>query len=153
MDQFNLVAVRILKEGQHRGPSGLHRTGLPNHLAPLGLDRRTGGVHILDTKGDVAVGITEVIGVGIPVVGQLQNGVVALGAEPDKSQGETTVGVVPAPQQGHAKHVGIEGQRALQISDPKHGVQHPHGRRSALVITPTFWPGVVDDNRGAQGDP
>jgi len=35
--------------------------------------------------------------------------------------------ILLAAQQPHAEHLGVEGQGAVQIAHPEHGVQQSHG--------------------------
>jgi hypothetical protein len=86
-----------------------------------------GGLGVVDLEGDVAVAGAEVVGGGVPVVGQLEHGGLGLGAVADEREGEAAVRVVAAAQQLHAEHVGVEGERALQVADPEHGVEDAHG--------------------------
>ncbi|MNI93117.1 hypothetical protein D3C73_1510140 [compost metagenome] len=78
-------------------------------------------------------------------MGQLDHAVVRLVAVADEGQGELAIRIILAPQQGHAQHVGVEGDGFIQIADSQHGVQQSH-RGSPLYgptnANPGFWPGV-----------
>ncbi len=107
----------------------LHRPRLTHHPATLATDGGTGGADVVHPEGNVAIAITQLIGTGIPVVGELQHRLLRLRPVTQEGQGETAGGVVLAPQQLHAEHLGVEGDGLVQIPDPEHGVKHPHGAR------------------------
>ena len=130
-----------------------HRSGLTHHPTALAADGGTGAADVLNPEGDVTVGITELVGVGVPVVGELQHRLLRLRPVTEEGQGETTRGVVLAPQQLHAQHLGVEGNGLVQIPDPEHGVEHPHGAWFPDVIVQPFWLGANGHNARAGGDP
>src|SRR5690606_20597037 len=73
LDEFDLVAVRILDEGDDRG-AVLHGAGFAGDLAAFCLDPVTGFVGIVDFDGDMAVAGAQVVFLGVPVVGQFDGG-------------------------------------------------------------------------------
>jgi len=123
--QFDRVAVRILDEGDD-GAAGIHGSGFANDLATPGANPFCGGLNVVDFDGDVPVTITQVVALSAPVVGKLQDRLVAFVAVADERQRELAIRIVLLAQQAHAEHVSVEVDRALQISDPKHGVKNSH---------------------------
>lgn len=97
----------------------------------------------------MAISVTELVVIGIPVVRQLEHRVLTLIAVTHKRQGETARGVLLTTQKTHSQHLGVEAQRALQIPYPEHGVQHAHLRRSPGLSQH----GAKAHKGGAGGDP
>src|SRR5690554_1479596 len=124
--QFDLVAVGVFDEGEDAGAVH-HGTGFAHDLAAGGLDLFAGLVDIIHFDGDVTVAGTQVVAGGVPVVGQLQHGVLGFVTVADEGQGKTPFGVILAAQQGHAQYFGIEGDGFLQVAHAEHGVQNAHG--------------------------
>ncbi len=131
----------------------LHRARLTHHPAALAADGGTGAANVFHPEGDVAVGIPQLVGAGVPVVGELQHRLLRLRPVTQEGQGEAATGVLLAPQQLHAEHIGVEGNGPVQIPDPEHGVEHPHGARFPDVNVQAFWPGANGHNARAGGDP
>ena len=130
-----------------------HRSGLTDYPTALAADGGTGAADVLNPEGDVTVGISELVGVGVPVVGELQHRLLRLRPVTQEGQGEASTGVLLAAQQLHAEHIGVEDNGAVQIPDPEHGVEHPHGARFPDVNVQAFWPGANGHNARAGGDP
>src|SRR5690606_24042669 len=105
--QFDLVAVGVFDEGEDAGAVH-HGTGFAHDLAAGGLDLFAGLVDIIHFDGDVTVAGTQVVAGSVPVVGQLQHGVLGFVTVADEGQGKTPFGVILAAQQGHAQYFGIE---------------------------------------------
>src|SRR5690606_29805093 len=101
--QFDLVAVGVFDEGEDAGAVH-HGTGFAHDLAADGLDLFAGLVDIIHFDGDVTVAGTQVVAGGVPVVGQLQHGVLGFVTVADEGQGKTPFGVILAAQQGHAQY-------------------------------------------------
>ena len=137
LDQLDAVAIGILHEGDHGG-AALHRPGVAHDAAALGADRRAGGLDVLTTDGDVPIGVTQGVSVGVPIPGELEHRSFALVAVAHESEGVAARLVIAAAQQAHAQNLGVEGDRTLQVADPKHGVEQTHG---GLPVSP-FWPAM-----------
>src|SRR5690606_33537467 len=90
LDQFDLVTIRILDEGDD-GRAVLHRSGLAHHLAATGADVVARLRRVLDLERDVAVGGAELVLVHAPVVGQFQHGAVLLVLVADEGERELAV--------------------------------------------------------------
>src|SRR5260370_29043587 len=124
LDQFNLVAVRILDESDHRGAE-LDRTGRARDLAAGLGDLLAHAVDIGHADGEMAETGAEFVGLLLaPVVGQLDGAVLALVAVADKGQGVLAGRHVALAQQLHAHRPGIEGERLVEILHADHRVQH-----------------------------
>jgi hypothetical protein len=128
LDQFDAVAVGVLDEGDH-GAAVLHRPGLAHHLAAAALDPGAGGVGIVDLDRDVAEAGAEVVAFRAPVVGELDHGAFGFRAVADEGEGEPAVRIILPAQQAHAEYFGVEPERALEVTDPEHGVQYAHRGR------------------------
>src|SRR5260370_7613077 len=86
LDQFNLVAVRILDESDHRGAE-LDRTGRARDLAAGLGDLLAHAVDIGHADGEMAETGAEFVGLLLaPVVGQLHAPVLPPPAVPHKAQ-------------------------------------------------------------------
>src|SRR3990167_1269656 len=141
--QLDLVTVRVFDEGQDAA-AVLHRPRLAGDLAAKGTDVITGLVDIRHFQGDMAVAGAQLIAVHTPVVGQFDHAVVRLVAGADEGQGELAVRVILAPQQGHAQHVGVEGDGFIQIANSQHGVQQSHQVSPRRINSnPGSWPGLA----------
>ena len=121
LDELDLVAVGVFDEGDDRR-AVLHRAGFASDLAAAFLDLVTGFVGIVDFQGDVAVAAAQVVLVGVPVVGQLDDGAFGLVLVADKGQRELAVRIVVAAQDAHAEHVGVEVDGFVEVADSQHGV-------------------------------
>jgi hypothetical protein len=75
----------------------LHRAGLTHNAAAALADGGTGGVDVVDADGDVAIASANLVGGGVPIVGELQDGAVVFLAIAHESEGEAALGVVTAP--------------------------------------------------------
>src|SRR5690606_6274746 len=133
LDELDLVAVRVLDEGDDRG-AVLHGAGLARDLAAFLLDLFTGVVGVFHFQGDMAVAVAQVVAGGVPVVGQLDDGAFAFILVADEGQGELAVGVVFAAQHAHALDIGVEIDGLVQVADAQHGVQETHGEFLVLVM-------------------
>src|SRR5581483_7285499 len=131
LDELDLVAVRVFDEGDHRG-AVLHRPGLAGDLAAAPLDLGAGLVGVVHLQRDVTVGRAKLVLVDAPVAGELELGAAdLLAVDPlvvaEEGEGELAVGVVPPRQQLHPQDLGIEGDGAVEIADPQHGMEDAHG--------------------------
>src|SRR3954471_6017003 len=115
LDELDLVAVRVFYE-RDDGGSMLHRTGFARNLAALRFYRFAGFVGVVHFERDMAISIAELIGFGIPVVRELEDGGIFLAAVADEGQREFAVREILLAQQLHAQHAGVEIERALQIA-------------------------------------
>src|SRR5262249_43269284 len=122
LDQLDLVAVRIFDEGDLRA-AVLHRARLADDLGPLAPELVAGLVDVVDAERDVPGGGG---GLGVPVVRELDHGVIALVTVADEGQCESPAGIVVPTEKPHAQHVAVEAERALEVSDPEHRMEHPH---------------------------
>src|SRR2546428_855443 len=134
LDQLDLVAVGILDEGD-LGAAVLHRPGLAHDPGPLGAQLVAGAIDVLDAERDVPEAGAELVELRVPVVRELEDGVVALVAVADEGEREAAVRVVLAAQEPHAEHVAVEAERALEVPDPQHGVEHAHGGTVPLAAS------------------
>ncbi len=105
----------------------LHWPGLADDPGPLGAQLVAGAIDVLDAERDVPEAGAELVALRVPVVRELEDGVVALVAVADEGEREAAVRVVLAAQGPHAEHVAVEAERALEVPDPQHGVEHAHG--------------------------
>ena len=65
-----------------------HRAGLANDSAASGADFITGAVNIVDANGNMAVAITQIVVLGVPIVSQLQRRLLALVGVAYESEGK-----------------------------------------------------------------
>src|ERR1700686_1535086 len=80
LDQLDLVAVRILREGDHGG-SVLHGACLPRDDAAAALDLGAGRLGVVHLDGDMAVAGAQLVTRRVPVVGQLEGRLLGLRPE------------------------------------------------------------------------
>jgi hypothetical protein len=83
----------------------------------------------------MAVAGPDLVGSGIPVVGQFEHRVGRFVAVADESQRKSSVRIVGAPQLAHAEHLSVEGKCTIEVADAQHGMKYSHGNSSAV------WPG------------
>src|SRR5258706_5849489 len=126
LDELDLVAVRVLDEGDHAA-AVLHRAGLARHLAATCLDFLARFIGVLDRDRDVAEAAAEFVLFDAPVVGQFDDRAGGVVLVADERQRELALRVILAAQYPHAEHAGVERDRAFQIADPEHGVKYSHG--------------------------
>lgn len=122
-----LGCIRVLDERQDAGAM-LHRPRLTGDLAATGADVCAGLVDIFDFQGNMPVAVAQLVFFHAPVVGQLDHAVVRLVAVADEGQGELAFRIILAAQQGHAQHLGIEGDGFFHVADAQHGMQQSHVR-------------------------
>ena len=134
--------VRILDEGQD-ARAVLHRARFAGDLATAAANILAGLVDVLDFQSDVAVSGTQLIVLDAPVVGQLDHTVMRLVAVTDEGQGELAVRIILAAQQGHAQHLGVEGDGFVQIADTQHGMQQSHQVSPFQKAEPRHLAGVL----------
>src|SRR2546429_41564 len=77
LDELDLVAVRILDEGDDAAAE-LHRAGLARDLAAARLYHLARLVRVGHRDRDVPEAVAEVVGLGVPVVRELDHRVLAL---------------------------------------------------------------------------
>src|SRR5207245_2620624 len=92
LDQLDLVAVRVLDERDLGAPM-LHRPGLAHDPGPLGPQLVARAVDVLDADRDVPEAGTDLVALRVPVVRELEDGVVALVAVADEGEREAAVRV------------------------------------------------------------
>src|SRR5262249_43029288 len=97
LDQLHLVPVRILDE-RGRPSAMLQRTGLARHLGALGAQSLDRLVDAVDAQRHVAVGSAEIVCVGVPVVGELEDRLLILRTISDERQRESARRVVLLPE-------------------------------------------------------
>ena len=112
-----------------------HRPRLAHNASSFLGDAGTSASDVFHTKCDVPITVTKVISAGVPVVGELQHRLVPLRSVSNEGQREPSTRVVLAAEQLHAEQLRVEGDGPLQIPDPEHGVEHPHGLGSFLDIS------------------
>ena len=105
----------------------LHGTRITSDLDPLLPQVVTGGVHVGHSDGDMAEAVADVVLVRVPVVGQLDDGGVILGAVTHEGVGEAAGLVVLLLQDLHPQSVTVEFEAFIQVLDPNHGVNDSHG--------------------------
>src|SRR5262249_6689652 len=79
-----------------------------------------------DAQRDVAVRRAHLVLLHTPVVGELELGVLGVPPVAQEGERELPTRVVLARDELHAERVLVEGDRALEITDPQHRVQDPH---------------------------
>ncbi len=115
-----------------------HRPGLAHDLAAALTDTFAGGGCILYGDRDVPETVAEVVLGRVPVPGELDHRVLRLVAVSDERERESPVRVFVAAQQIHPEHLGIKGERTVEVADPYHRVQDPHVRTSRQFPAPAF---------------
>ncbi len=125
LHKLDLVTIRILDEGNDR-LSMFHGSWWTAYLTAIARDRGAGRLGILDLDRDVPKACSPFVARHIPVVGELQDRLFALGSIADKGEGKATFGVVFAPQKSHAKRAFIELERPVQVGHSQHGVGYAH---------------------------
>ena len=88
IDQLNPVPVGILDKS-NVGVAVLHRAGLADNFSALAAQLIAGFANALDSDSQVAEGIADIILVRVPIISQLDNGVLGF----IERQGETTRGI------------------------------------------------------------
>ena len=73
LDQFNFVAVRILNKRDDRR-AVFHGARFTNDIAAACPDGITGGIGVFDLEGDMTIASAQLVMIGIPIVGQLNDG-------------------------------------------------------------------------------
>ena len=87
VDEFDLVAIRVLDEGDF-GSSVFHRTRFADDLSPLAAKCLTCLVDIIDPDRNVAEGISQIVLIGVPVIGEFDHTFFGLRTKPNKGIGE-----------------------------------------------------------------
>src|ERR1700730_9285975 len=101
-----------------------HWTGWPRYLDARGGESLASLVYVGHPDREVAKGAAQRVGFGlIPVVGQLDHGIVGLVAISDKGESELAGRVIAFAQQLHTEQLGIEIQRGVEIAHPDHRMQ------------------------------
>src|SRR5262249_7018085 len=117
LDQLDLVAVRVLDEGDDASAM-LHRPRRTRDLDAFLCEIRAGTVKVGHADSEMAEAAADGIGLLLaPIMGQLDHRIVVLVAIADEGQRELAAGIVLAPQQLHAEVAGIEIDRFLQVED------------------------------------
>jgi hypothetical protein len=75
----------------------------------------------------VAIAGADLVVLDAPVVGQFDHCAILFVLVADEGEREFPVRIVVAPEQAHAEHLGVEGQRLVEVADSEHGVQESHG--------------------------
>ena len=109
----------------------LHRAGLADDFDALCAKLVADAVDIVDAERDVAEAAADVVALRVPVVRQLEYGVLGLVTVADEGQREASRRIVLPPEQSHAERLAVEGERALEVPDAQHGVEHPHAQTLA----------------------
>src|SRR5262249_19143077 len=76
---------------------------------------------------DVAIPGADVVALGVPVPGELEDRLLVLRAEPHEGEREAAARVVLAPQEPHPEHLAVEAQGLVQVVHAQHGVEQAHG--------------------------
>src|SRR5439155_4429535 len=66
-----------------------------------------------------------------PVVRQLEYGVLGLVTVACEGWREASCRIVLPPEQSQAERLAVEGERALEVPDAQHRVEHPHAQTLA----------------------
>src|SRR5690606_11935098 len=102
LDQLDLVAVRILDEGDH-GTAVLHRPGRARDLHTLLLQTLTGAIDIRHADRKMAeTGAVGIVFLLAPIVSQLQDRMVCFVTIADEGQGEFASRIVLPPKNLHS---------------------------------------------------
>src|SRR5262249_15011764 len=91
---------------------------------------------------DVAVAAAQLVPVDAVVVGELDLGVLGIGAVAEERKVVLLFGSIGGAQQPHAEHLRIEVDRALEVADPQHGVEDSH-RASKIRQVVVAWANSV----------
>lgn len=132
LNQFNPVAVWVLDEGDvfcicPVGRCCRHGTRLSEDRGVGGFEQSAGRVDIAAFQRNVAVGVAHGIGPVGPVMRQLNDRAGAFFSVSEKGQCELTLRIALPSHESHTQQRGVEGYGALQVGNPKHGVQQTCG--------------------------
>src|SRR5215510_13626449 len=99
LDQLDPVAVRVLDEGD-LGRAVLHGSGLAHDAGALLAELLAAAVDVVDAEGDVPEARADLVAVGVPVVGQLEDRRrLLLAAVPDEREREPAARIVVAAEE------------------------------------------------------
>src|SRR6266852_1898534 len=116
LDQFDLVAVRILDE-RDLDAAELHRARLAHDLDALVLERRASLVDVVAADREMAERGTLIVFRRAPVVGQLDDRAIRDFTVADEGQRELAVGVVALAEQLHTERVAVKLERLVEVVD------------------------------------
>src|SRR5262249_43533692 len=83
-------------------------------------------VDVVDAERDMPVAVSDLVARRVPVVGELDLGVLRVLAVAQEGEGELAFGKVFARDELHPEHVAVERDRALEITHAQHGVEDAH---------------------------
>src|SRR5262249_7717932 len=104
-----------------------HGPRFAHDLDPFFLQFFAGLICVGNADGQMAESAAQFVALGVPVVSELDDGVVLLVAVADERERELAAREILLTQKFHAKLFAIEVERLLQVSDSNHGVQQLHG--------------------------
>src|SRR5579862_2555653 len=122
LDQLDLVSVGILDERDDRRAMR-HRAGLAHHVDAFGLQIRARLVRVRHADRQMTEAGAHVVALGIPVVGEFDDGVVVLITITDEGEGELAAWKVLLAQQLHPELIAVELQRLGEVVDANHCMQ------------------------------
>src|SRR5262249_9561571 len=124
LDQLDLVAVGIFDE-RDDSRAEFHRPRRTRDLAARLGDLLAHAVHVRHADSELPEAGAELVGLLlIPVVGQLDYGMLLFVAIADESQRVLAFRDLTLAQHLHAHRTGVEGQRLVEVLHPNHRVEH-----------------------------
>src|SRR5699024_3213498 len=90
LDELDFIAVRILDKGNNSS-AVFHRACFTDNVAAIVFDFVTSGIGIFYLNGNMAVPVAQIVGRGIPVIGELDNSAFAFLLITDKGQSKATI--------------------------------------------------------------
>ena len=125
--QLDFVAVGIFEKGNRVAVAPVfHRTRLAHDLDAFGAKLFAGFVNIGHAKRDMTEPIADIIGVRVPVVGQLDDRIGLFRTIADEDIGKAAGLVVSFLSELHAEAVAIEFQTLIEIIYANHRVDDFH---------------------------
>lgn len=122
LNELDFVSVGVFDEGNDCSAMH-HRTCFTNDFSAFFFNTFTRLVGVVDFNGNMSVGITQIILLRIPIVGQFQNRAVGFVAVTDEGKGKSAFGIVFSAEQFHAQNVLVKIEGFFEIAHAEHSME------------------------------
>ncbi len=125
LNKLDLVTVRVFDE-RNVSCTMLHWARFSGDLNVLRAELVTSFVNVFSTQSDVTESVTQIIGMAIVIVGELDAWIIFRGAVAQEGESEFSLRVIGLRDQIHTKKLGIKFDGFLEVIYSDHGVQVIH---------------------------